>query len=134
MDNRRGFYDNSHRRRISAAFQRILMRLIVPSMGRNDAGSRLSGQDVRPPRISLLHGAMTGLPPLLIQAGGDEMLLSGSIRLAERARAAGVDVTLDIWPRMWHVWQLLAPMLPEASQAIDALGAFIRKHLKPARP
>lgn len=102
----------------------------VLAMVRHYAG----GQDLRSPLLSPLHGDLRGLPPLLIHAGGDEMLLSDATRLADDARAAGVDVSLVVWPRMWHVWHLLGPSLPEARQAIDAIGAFIRGHLRPVPP
>lgn len=82
--------------------------------------------------ISPHYGDLHGLPPLLIHAGGDEMLLSDAERLDEKARAAGVDVSLVVWPRMWHVWHLLTPMLPEAREAIDAIAAFIRERLATA--
>ena len=62
------------------------------------------------------------------------MLLSDATRLADKARAAGVDVSLVVWPRMWHVWHLLAPSLPEARQAIDAIGAFVRERLTTGQP
>jgi len=81
-----------------------------------------------------LYADLRGLPPLLIQAGGDEMLRGDAERLAEKARAAGVDVTLEVWPRMWHVWHLFAPFLPEARQAIAAAAAFIRRPQAPAQP
>jgi acetyl esterase/lipase len=63
---------------------------------------------------------------LLIQVGSDEALLSDSTSFAERARAAGVDVTLEVWPRMQHVWQFSANFVPEARQAIDKIGEFIK--------
>lgn len=85
--------------------------------------------DPRNPLISPLYADLRGLPPLLIQVGEDEILLSDSTRLVERAREAGVDVTLDIWPGMWHVWHCLAPKLPEASRAIEQAGQFIRNRL-----
>ena len=56
------------------------------------------------------------------------MLLDDSTRAAENARAAGVDVTLEVWPDMPHVWHAFAPFLPEASEAIQRIGAFVRKH------
>ena len=93
-----------------------------------------SGQDLRSPLLSPHYGDLRGLPPLLIHAGGDEMFLSDATRLADKARAAGVDVSLVVWPRMWHVWHLLAPSLPEARQAIDAIGAFVRERLTTGRP
>jgi monoterpene epsilon-lactone hydrolase len=57
------------------------------------------------------------------------VLLDDSKRLALRAKRYGVDVNLEIWPEMIHVWQLFAAVLPEAQQAIEHIGAFIRKHL-----
>jgi acetyl esterase/lipase len=80
------------------------------------------------PLCSPLNGDLRGLPPLLIQVGDAEVLLDDSTRIAEKAKAAGVDVTLRVYPEMPHVWQLFAPFLPEASSAIDEVGAFVRKH------
>ena len=65
----------------------------------------------------------------LIQVGSDEILLSDSIRIAERAREAGVDTTLDVWDDMWHVWHFFAGKLPEGNRAMNDIGIFIRKHL-----
>jgi acetyl esterase/lipase len=87
--------------------------------------------DLKSPALSPLYGEFRGLPPLLIHAGGDEMLLSDATRLADKARAAGVDVRLEVYPRMWHVWHLLVPTLPEARRAVADIGAFIRDHLGP---
>jgi monoterpene epsilon-lactone hydrolase len=95
------------------------------SMARHYAGNR----DLRSPLLSPHYGDLRGLPPLLVHVGGDEILLSDATRLADNARAAGVDVTLVIWPKMWHVWHLFAPFLPEARQAVGAIGAFIRERL-----
>jgi acetyl esterase/lipase len=67
----------------------------------------------------------------LIHAGGEEMLLSDATRLADAARAKGVDVTLVVWPGMWHVWHLFGPMLPEARQGIADIARFIRERLGP---
>jgi len=61
--------------------------------------------------------------------GDREVLLSDSVRLAKRARQAGVDATLEVWDGMWHEWQAFAGYVPEAQQAIDRVGAFIGKHL-----
>jgi acetyl esterase/lipase len=82
--------------------------------------------DPRSPLLSPLYGDLRGLPPLLIHVGSDEILLSDSTRLAERAQAAEVEVTLEIWPDMWHVWHIFTPYLPEAQRAIAAIGAFVR--------
>ncbi len=87
------------------------------------------GHDCRLPLLSPLYADLRGLPPLLIHVGTDEILLNDSTRLAERASEAGVHVTLEIWPDMWHVWHLFAPYLPEARQAIDRLGRFMQQQV-----
>jgi len=80
------------------------------------------------PLASPLYGDFHGLPPLLFHVGDAEVLLDDSTRAAETARAAGVDTTLEIYPDMPHVWHAFAPFLPEASRAIEQIGAFVRKH------
>jgi len=82
--------------------------------------------DPRNPLMSPIHADLSGLPPLLIQVGTSEVLLSDSTRLAERAKAAGVDVTLEEWEEMVHVWHFFAFMLPEGQQAIERIGEFVR--------
>jgi acetyl esterase/lipase len=89
----------------------------------------LGDADPRDPGVSPLYGDPAGLPPTLIQVGGDEILLDDSVRMAERMRAAGCAVELEIWPRMPHVWHAFAPVMPEARRAIAQAGAFIRRHL-----
>jgi epsilon-lactone hydrolase len=76
--------------------------------------------------IGLLHRDMDGLPPLLIQVGDHEILLSESMLLAEKAKAARVDVTLEVWPELWHVFQALTAILPEAREAVEKIGEFIK--------
>ena len=86
----------------------------------------LGDADPKNPLAAPLHGNLAGLPPLLIHVGDHETLLDDSNRIAERARKAGVDVTLKVWDEMPHVWHLFAPILPEARQAIDEIGAFFQ--------
>lgn len=86
----------------------------------------LGDADPKNPLAAPLHANMAGLPPLLIQVGDHETLLDDSNRIAERARKAGVDVTLKVWDEMPHVWHLFAPILPEGQQAIDEIGAFFQ--------
>lgn len=88
----------------------------------------LAGADPRAPLASPLYADLAGLPPLLIQGGSAEILLDDATRLAERAEAAGVDVTLDVWEHMFHFWQAFAFTLPEGQQALDRAGEFIRDH------
>ena len=89
----------------------------------------LGNADRKTPLASPLYADLTGLPPLLIQVGESEVLLDDSKRLAERAKRYGVDVHLEVWPEMIHVWQLFTAVLPEAQQAIEQTGAFIRAHM-----
>jgi acetyl esterase/lipase len=88
----------------------------------------LNGADPRAPLAAPLYANLTELPPLLIQVGTAETLLDDATRFADRAKTAGVDVTLEAWDDMIHVWQLFASMLPEGQQAIDRLGEYIRQH------
>lgn len=92
--------------------------------------ARLYLKDVSPrtPLASPVYANLHGLPPLLIQVGSEEVLLSDSMRLAENARLSGVDVTLDVWEGMQHVWQFAASLVPEARQAIEKIGEFVRAH------
>ncbi len=103
-----------------------------PSIRREDvlegAQAYLNGADPRTPLAAPLYADLTGLPPLLIQVGTAEVLLDDSTRLAERAKEAGVHVTLEPWDDMIHVWQLVAAILPEGQQAIDRIGDFVRQH------
>jgi acetyl esterase/lipase len=85
----------------------------------------LAGADPRMPYASPLYGDPSDLPPTLIQVGSDEVLLDDSVRMAERLRAAGRHVEIEIWPRMPHTWQLWARVIPEASAAIARIGAFV---------
>jgi acetyl esterase/lipase len=87
----------------------------------------LGDLDPRDPRASPLYGDLSGLPPLLVQAGGADILHDDATRLAERACAAGVDVTLDVWDEMPHCWQGFAAVLPEGEQAVQQIGVFIRE-------
>jgi acetyl esterase/lipase len=82
--------------------------------------------DPRAPLASPIYAGLSGLPPMLIHVGENEVLLDDSTRLAERAKAAGVDVTLEVWPEMFHVWHFFAAMLPEGQQAIERIGEWVR--------
>jgi cation diffusion facilitator CzcD-associated flavoprotein CzcO/acetyl esterase/lipase len=85
-----------------------------------------------PPDVSEhrpLESDLSGLPPLLIQAGTDEILLGDAERLAARARASGVRCRLEIFEQRWHVFQLQAAQLHSARSAIDAFAAFAREQI-----
>ena len=84
--------------------------------------------DLTHPQVSPVYADLSGLGPLLIQVGTRERLLSDAVRLARNARRDGVDVTLDVWEGMWHVWQD-HPTIPEATQASNEIGEFFVRHL-----
>jgi acetyl esterase/lipase len=104
--------------------------IIDRDMVDNMAMAYLGDKDRKTPLASPFHADLRGLPPLLMQVGTAEVLLDDSLGFAERAKAAGVDVTLEVWDDVPHVWQMFAPILPEAQQAIDHCGEFIRKHVE----
>lgn len=91
------------------------------------ASAYLGGKDPRSPLAAPLYADLKGLPPLLIQVGEAETLYDDSTRLAARAKAAGVKVTLEPWPEMIHVWHMFAAFLPEGQQAIDGIGKYLRE-------
>jgi acetyl esterase/lipase len=90
----------------------------------------VNGADPRDPLISPLYGDLAGLPPLCIQVGDSEVLLDDSTRLAARASAAGVRVSLKIWKNVPHVWQLFQMFLPEARAALAEASAFAKANLR----
>jgi epsilon-lactone hydrolase len=87
------------------------------------------GQDAALGLISPVFADLTGLPPLVIQAGSHEILLDDAIRLARQAATADVEVTLDITPKVPHVFQAYSQMLDEAAVALDKAGALLSAHL-----
>jgi len=103
--------------------------MLVASEIPHHAAMYLGGADPRDPYASPLYGDPRGLPPTLIQAGGDEVLLDDGVRMAEKMQAAGCDVELQVWPRMPHVFQLLATVMPEAQAAVAEIARFARRVL-----
>jgi epsilon-lactone hydrolase len=87
-----------------------------------------AGQDAALPLISPVFADLSGLPPLLIQAGTHELLLDDAVRLAQQAVAADVEVTLDITPLVPHVFQAYSAMLEEGAAALDRAGQFLSAH------
>jgi acetyl esterase/lipase len=81
------------------------------------------------PYASPINADLTGLPPIYLQAGGEEVLLDDSLRLAERARKAGLDVRLDIFPGMQHTFQMAAGRAPESDDAIARYVAWVKPKL-----
>lgn len=93
------------------------------------AGFYLNGMPADDPIASPLYADLSGLPPLMIHVGADEVLLDDSTRLAERARAAGTKVEIKVWPVVPHVWQLVHRILPEGRQSMQEATAFLRRHI-----
>ena len=79
--------------------------------------------------IAPIFAELTGLAPLIIQAGSHEVLLDDAIRLARQAATADVEVTLDITPGVPHVFQVYYPMLDEAAAALDRAGQLLSAYL-----
>jgi epsilon-lactone hydrolase len=92
-----------------------------------------AGQDAGLPLISPIFADLSGLPPLIIQAGTHEVLLEDAIRLARQAATADVEVTLDITPGVPHVFQAYHPILDEAAAALDRAGQLLSAHLATAQ-
>jgi monoterpene epsilon-lactone hydrolase len=81
-----------------------------------------NGRPLTYPYISPLFADLHGLPPTFIQVGTEEILFDDSTRLEQKACLAGVDVTMETWPGMWHVFQAYAPYVPESKKAVERIG------------
>lgn len=88
----------------------------------------LGDKSMHDPAVDVLKADLRGLPPTMIQVGEAEILLSDSTSLAEKLGAAGVPVSLEIWPEMFHVFQARYKMLDHAGQAVERLGAWAKAH------
>ena len=104
--------------------------LLPPRALRFYTKSYVGDNDPHDPLVSPVFGNLRGLPPLLVHAGEDEILRDDAVRIEELAKAAEVDVRLEIYPRMWHVWQLYLA-LPQAIQSLDDIAQFLRSHIRP---
>ena len=91
-------------------------------------------EQVRNPLVSPVFANVAGLPPVYIQVGDDEILLSDSTRFADKMRAAGNKVDIEVWPEMWHVFQLFVGKMPEARQAVNKIGDYLRAVYPRAEP
>ena len=87
------------------------------------------GADLADPRVSPVNADYSGFPPLYIQASGRETLLDDALDVARVAANAGVDVRLDVFPEMQHVFQYCTGTVPEADAAVAELGAWVRRCL-----
>lgn len=103
--------------------------LIRPPIVRRASAWYTGDTDRATPAISPGLAVAAGLPPLLVQVSSSELLYDETIAYVERARAAGVDVTLEVEDRLWHVWQLMAPAVPESRASIRSVADFIASRL-----
>jgi epsilon-lactone hydrolase len=103
--------------------------LLTPDGLRARVPDYVGGADAADPLISPIFGDLTGLPPLLIQVGSHEVLLSDALRLAARAAICDVPVTLDVTPGVPHVFQAYAGLLDETGAALDRASDFVRAQL-----
>lgn len=114
----------------ATAISRAAVDPMLVGSGIAQAGRRyLGAADPRNPLASPLFADLRGLPPLLIHVGDAETLLDDSRTLVERAQAAGVDVTLRIWPGMFHVFPIFPSLLPEARKAVEEMASFITERV-----
>jgi epsilon-lactone hydrolase len=104
--------------------------LIDVAWGRDCMGLYLGRSDARGPVASPLYADLEGLAPMLIHVGTREVLLDDSIRFTDKARAAGVEVDLKVWPGMFHVFQFCAPIVPESRESVAEIGAFCREKMR----
>jgi epsilon-lactone hydrolase len=101
--------------------------VIYPHKERAFARMYLGGADAKNPYASPLYADLRGLPPIFIQVGAPEVLLSDSTRLAQRAREAGVEIMVEQWEGMQHDWHFTASFVPEGREAIARIGEFIKQ-------
>ncbi|HEY1066452.1 MAG TPA: alpha/beta hydrolase [Pirellulales bacterium] len=101
---------------------------LSPKMITRLAEQYLHGQSATDPRVSPLYGNLSGLPPIYVQVGEDEILHDDSTRYAEKARAAGSPVEIEVLPKLYHAFHVFLRFLPEAREALDRGGRFLREH------
>lgn len=101
--------------------------VLVTSALHDAAAQFAPGRDLDDPALNLLKADLRGLPPLLIQGTDAEILADDASALAAHAQQAGVAIRYSLWPGLWHDWQLFAPLLPEAREAIAELHGFLRE-------
>jgi len=97
----------------------------IPQLARNYS----AGTDPAHPYVSPVFGNPDGLPSTLIHCGSDEILRDDAVRMADKMRSSRCDVKIEVWPKMPHVWQLYARLLPEGRQAIARIGKFLQERI-----
>jgi len=100
---------------------------LTPELVEHWARTALAGADGTDPRASPARADLRGLPPLLVQVGGAEVILDQVVAFADRARAAGVDARLRVWEDCFHDWPLFAAVLGDGRRAVEEIGTFVRE-------
>ncbi len=104
-------------------------RLITREMSLNMSQMYIGAVSARDPLVNPLHADYKGYPPTYIQVGGYETIMDDALRVADKAKAAGVDVKCDVYPEMQHVWHFMAGKAPEADDAISKLATWVKPKL-----
>lgn len=108
----------------NAATDPVISKAVIDALAKPYLGAT-APQD---PAVSPLFADLSGLPPMLLQVSGSEALLDDSLRLADKARQAGVDVTLEVWPGLIHGWQLFPHLLEDADKSNQRIAEFAMRH------
>lgn len=101
--------------------------MVVPAALREMGLMYAGNNPLKSPLISPIYADLKGLPPIFIQVSNAEVLFDDSTRFEKKLKESLVNVEVEVWPKMVHVWQAYAPILPEAEKAIKKMGAFIEK-------
>jgi acetyl esterase/lipase len=102
---------------------------LIFSRNMDFASEYASPEEYENPLVSPIYGSFNGFPPILIIVGGDEILLSDSLDLAEKAHKEGVNVEVQVWNRMFHVFPVFGKSVPEAARAMRYVTHFIDRHM-----
>ncbi|WP_353506461.1 alpha/beta hydrolase fold domain-containing protein [Variovorax sp. J31P207] len=86
------------------------------------------------PMASPVFADVTGLPPIMVQIGEAELMLTDGMRLASHLAENRVRMTLEVWPHMFHAWHFVATLQPEAQQAMESASLFLEQCLRKANP
>lgn len=108
--------------------------MLTPEALRWFAETYLASAAGNDPAHNALFADLTGLPPTLLQTGTRDVTHQDAVLFADRAKAAGVDVVLDVYPELIHDWHAFGPDLPEGQQALARVGTFLAEHVAPGSP
>jgi monoterpene epsilon-lactone hydrolase len=107
--------------------------VLTPEWLASSVREYVGGESARAPLVSPLFADLTGLPPLLVQVTDTEVLLDDATHLVRAAQQYGVQASVQVWPGLWHVWQLFAGKLPEADAALEQVAGFVLSRIGAAK-